>query len=152
MTREQKRLVQSSFQQIKPIADTVASLFYSSLFDLDPGLEDLLATDLEEQGRTLMQLLGLAVEGLDRLEQLVPTLLALGSRQAAYGIDEHDYKSAQRALLWTLERTLGPAFTPGMKAAWLAVYELLSNTVKAGARSAVLVAVSEPDHRYAHAW
>ena len=152
MTRDQKRLVQSSFQQIKPIADTVASLFYSSLFDLDPGLEDFVAGDSEEQSRKLMQLLGLAVEGLDRLDRLVPTLLALGSRHAAYGIDEHDYNAVRRALLWTLERALGPAFTPGVKAAWLAVYELLSNTVKAGARSAVLVAVSEPDHRYAHAW
>ena len=152
MTREQKRLVQVSFQQIKPIADTVASLFYSSLFDLDPGLEDLFVGDSEEQGRKLMQLLGLAVEGLDRLDRLVPTLLALGSRHAAYGIDEHDYKAVQRALLWTLERALGAAFTPGVKAAWLAVYELLSNTVKAGARKAILVAVSEPDHRYVNAW
>ena len=152
MTREQKRLVQISFQQIKPGADTVASLFYSSLFDLDPGLEDFFAGNLEEQNRKLMQLLRLAVEGLDRLDQLVPKLLALGSRHAAYGIDEHDYKSVQRALLWTLERSLGSAFTPLVRAAWLAVYELLSNTVKAGARRAILVAVSEHDHRYVHAW
>ena len=152
MTREQKRLVQVSFQQVKPMADIVASLFYSCLFDLDPGLEDLFEGDLEEQGRKLMQLLALAVKGLDRLDQLVPTLLALGSRHAAYGIDEHDYKSAQRALLWTLERALGAAFTPEVKEAWIVVYELLADTMKLGARTAVLVAVRSVDQRYVHTW
>ena len=52
MTGKQKRLVQVSFEQVKPIADVAARLFYGCLFD--PRLEALFKGDLEEQGRKLM--------------------------------------------------------------------------------------------------
>jgi hemoglobin-like flavoprotein len=144
MTGKQKHLVQASLEQVKPIADVAARLFYGCLFDLDPGLEALFAGDLEEQGRKLIQMIGLAVEGLDRLHELVPTLLALGARHAAYGVDEHDYISVRRALLWTLERGLGAAFTPEVREAWDTVYTLLADTMKAGSRNAVLVQCPRP--------
>ncbi len=152
MTGRQKRLVQASFEQVKPITNDAARLFYSCLFDLDPGLAALFTGALEEQGHKLMQMIGVAVRGLDRLDKLAPTLLALGSRHAAYGVDDHDYKSVGRALLWTLERALGPAFTPEVKDAWTIVYELLADTMKAGARSAVLVTVPAVDHRRLPRW
>ena len=141
MTGKQKRLVQASFEQVKPIADVAARLFYGCLFKLDPRLEALFSGDLEEQGRKLMKMIGLAVKGLDSLDELVPTLQALGARHAAYGVAEHDYVTVRRALLWTLERGLGAAFTPEMKEAWSTVYKLLADTMKAGARNAVLVTV-----------
>ena len=115
MTGKQKRLVQASFEQVKPIANVAARLFYGCLFDLHPGLEALFAGDLEEHGRKLMKMIGLAVKGLDRLHELVPRLLALGARHAAYGVAEHDYLSVRRALLWTLERGLGGSFTPEVR-------------------------------------
>jgi hemoglobin-like flavoprotein len=144
MTGKQKRLVQASFEQVKPIGDVAARLFYGCLFDLDPGLEELFSGDLEEQGRKLIQMIGLAVKGLDRLDELVPTLLALGARHVAYGVDEHDYISVRRALLWTLERGLGAAFTPEVKESWTTVYNLLADTMKADARNAVVVTVPRP--------
>jgi hemoglobin-like flavoprotein len=141
MTRLQIRLVQASFEQVKPISDVAARLFYGCLFEIDPGLEALFKGDLEEQGRKLMQMIGIAVKGLDSLEDLVPKLLALGARHAAYGVAERDYLTVRRALLWTLERGLGAAFTPEVKEAWSTVYKLLADTMKAGARNAVLVTV-----------
>jgi len=141
MTGKQKRLVQASFEQVKPIADVAARLFYGCLFEIDPRLEALFSGDLEEQGRKLMKIIGLAVKGLDSLDELVPTLQALGARHASYGVAEHDYVTVRRALLWTLERGLGAAFTPEMKEAWSTVFKLLADTMKAGARNAVLVTV-----------
>lgn len=114
------------------------------LVEIDPRLEALFTGDLEEQGRKLMHMLRLAVKGLDRLHELVPILQALGARHAAYGVDEHDYISVRRALLWTLERGLGASFTPEVKESWIAVYELLAETMKAGARNAVLVQCPPP--------
>jgi len=70
MTDEQIRLVQDSFRQVAPIAETAAQLFYARLFELDPDLELLFKGNLSEQGRKLMQMLGLAVNSLDRMEQL----------------------------------------------------------------------------------
>jgi len=141
MTGKQNRWVQASFEQVKAIADVAARLFYGCLFELDPRLEVLFSGDLEEQGRKLMKMIGLAVKGLDSLDELVPTLQALGARHASYGVAEHDYVTVRRALLWTLERGLGAAFTPEMKEAWSTVYKLLADTMKAGARNAVLVTV-----------
>ncbi len=112
----------------------------------------LFAGDAEEQGRKLMQMVELAVEGLDRLHELVPTLLALGSRHAAHGVAEHDYISARRALLWTLDRVLGAAFTPEVRESWSTVYDLLADTARAGARSAVRVTVPAADRCYLHEW
>ena len=152
MTGKQKRLVQASFEQVKPIADVAAKLFYGCLFELDPRLEALFVDDLEEQGRKLMRMIGLAVKGLDSLDELVPTLLALGGRHASYGVAEQDYITVRRALLWTLEQGLGAAFTAEVKEAWVTVYTLLADTMKAGARNAVQVTLPAPNGSNLHRW
>ena len=144
MTGKQKRLVQASFEQVKPIAHAAARMFYGCLFELDPRLEPLFTGDLEEQGSKLMHMLELAVKGLDRLEELVPTLLDLGARHAAYGVAEHHYITVRRALLWTLERGLGASFTPEVKESWTIVYNLLADTMKVGARSTVVIQCPPP--------
>ena len=147
MTPEQKDLVQTSFEKLKPIADTAAELFYSRLFDLDPNLERLFKGDLEGQGRKLMHMIGLAVKGLNRPAELLPLLHELGERHAAYGVAEHDYDTVGAALLWTLKRGLGDAFTARVGEAWTAVYELLSNSMKAGAKEALVVTTVSPGNK-----
>jgi len=68
MTPEQTKLVQQSFARLAPAADAVAEMFYRELFALDPGLRKLFKSDLAQQGRKLMSLLGTAIGNLDRLE------------------------------------------------------------------------------------
>lgn len=133
MTGEQIRLVQDSFGRIAPVADTAAELFYARLFDLDPGLELLFKGDIAEQGRKLMQMLGLAVKSLDRLEQFLPAVRALGARHVGYGVQDRDYDTVGQALLWTLEQGLGDAFTPEVEAAWGEVYATLAAAMQGGA-------------------
>jgi len=41
----QKALVQTSFAQVRPIADAAAALFYRRLFELDPTLRPLFNGD-----------------------------------------------------------------------------------------------------------
>lgn len=145
MNREQIQLVQESFQKIVPIADAAATLFYGRLFDLDPKLESLFKGDMVEQGRKLMQMIGVAVKSLDRLEQVLPSVSALGARHAGYGVREKDYVTVGRALIWTLKRGLGEDFTPETEAAWVEVYVTLAGAMKsaqaaAEAREAVALA------------
>lgn len=85
MTNEQIKLVQVSFRQVAPIAETAAQLFYARLFELDPDLELLFKGNLSEQGRKLMQMLALAVNSLDRLEQLLPVVQSLGTTRQLWG-------------------------------------------------------------------
>ena len=133
MTPTQIALVQSSFKKVMPIGDTAAQLFYGRLFALDPGLEPLFKTDLKEQGRKLMGMIGLAVTGLNDLSTLVPAVADLGRRHAGYGVKPEHYDTVGSALLWTLERGLEDAFTPDVKDAWTAVYGLLAGTMKQAA-------------------
>ena len=83
-----------------------------------------------------MQMIGFCVGKLDELDELVPAVKALGRKHAGYGVEEEDYETVGGALLWTLAEGLGAAFTPEVKAAWTAVYELLAATMLEGAKSA----------------
>ncbi|MBX7169444.1 MAG: hypothetical protein K1X72_00715 [Pyrinomonadaceae bacterium] len=130
MTNEQINLVKRSFEKVELIAEEAAALFYGKLFELDPNLRQLFKGDLNEQGRKLMQMIGLAVKGLDRIESLVPSVQALGARHTAYGVQDHHYQLVGTALLWTLEKGLGEDWTAETKSAWEAVYELLSEKMK----------------------
>jgi len=133
MTNEQIKLVQDSFRQIGPIAETAAQLFYARLFELDPDLELLFKGNLTEQGRKLMQMLGLAISSLDRMEQLLPAVRSMGTRHVSYRVRDKDYDTVGQALLWTLRKDLGEAFTPDVEAAWSNVYATLASEMQNGA-------------------
>lgn len=136
MTPTQKKLVQSSFAKVVPIADTAADLFYSKLFVLDPKLKPLFKNDMKEQGRKLMRMIATAVNGLDHIEALVPAVQDLGRRHVAYGVTAAHYDTVGTALLWTLEQGLGSDFSPEVKDAWVVVYSLLAKVMKDAAYGA----------------
>jgi len=140
LTQAQKTLVQDSFAVIAPIADDAAVLFYRRLFEIDPSLQAMFRGDMAEQRRKLMQMLTAAVKGLDRLEQLVPVVQELGRRHATYGVADAHYDTVGAALLWTLEKGLGDAFTPETKEAWATVYGLIAATMQQAAREALAAA------------
>lgn len=130
LTEAQIALVQSSFATIAPIADDAAVLFYNRLFEIDPSLRQMFKGEMAEQRRKLMQMLSAAVKGLQRLDRLVPVVEDLGRRHAGYGVTDTHYETVGAALLWTLEKGLGRAFTPEMRDAWATVYGLLASTMK----------------------
>ncbi len=140
MTSAEVQLVKDSFRQIVPIADQAAALFYARLFELDPALRHLFRGDMREQGRKLMTMIAVAVQSLERIDTLVPAVRQLGARHAGYGVTEEHYATVGAALLWTLEKGLGPAFTPAVREAWTTTYSLLANTMIEAQREAALAA------------
>ena len=130
MTPEQKSLVQTSFDQVLPIADVAANLFYTRLFELDPTLRPMFRGDMTEQGRKLMDMLRVAVKGLDKLDALLPALRKLGERHVNYGVTAEHYTIVGSALIWTLQQGLGEAFTPAVEAAWVEVYTILTSVMQ----------------------
>lgn len=133
LTARQKSLVQTSWSQVEPIAETAATLFYAKLFELDPALKPLFTSDPKEQGKKLMTMIAFAVRGLDNLAALVPAVQNMGKRHTGYGVQDSHYATVGAALIWTLGQGLGPAFTDEVKEAWTAVYTILADTMKAGA-------------------
>ena len=129
MTPERIEIVQSTWQQVKPIADQAAELFYGRLFKLDPSLKSLFKGDMKEQGKKLMQTLNVAVTSLTKLDTIIPAIETLGRRHVGYGVPDESYATVGEALLWTLEKGLGDAFTDDAREAWTETYVTLSNVM-----------------------
>ncbi len=138
MTPTQVALVQESFKLVVPIADVAADLFYNRLFEIDPSKRVMFQADMTDMKKKLVQTLVVVVTGLDRVEQLVPAVQALGRRHVGYGVVDADYDTVGAALLWTLEAGLGEAFTPDVHDAWAAAYGLLASTMKSAAAEVTL--------------
>lgn len=133
MAPDQVKLVQDSFKQVLPIAPQAADLFYNRLFEIAPEVRALFPSDMSGQKKKLMAMLATAVNGLDKIETIVPAVQGLGRRHVAYGVTPEHYKSVGEALIWTLEQGLGDGFTPNVKAAWLATYDTLQGVMIAAA-------------------
>ncbi len=133
MTPEDKNLVRETFALVVPIANQAAAIFYGRLFEIAPQFRPLFKGDMQEQGKKLMQMIGIAVANLDNLETVVPAVQKLGQRHVGYGVQAADYDIVGGALLWTLEQGLGDAFTPEVKQAWTNVYTVLADTMKQAA-------------------
>jgi hemoglobin-like flavoprotein len=136
ITPEQISLVRDSWSRVVPIADQAAILFYGKLFELDPSLKPMFKSDMTEQGQKLMRMISIAVDNLDRLDEVVPAVQELGVKHLEYGVKNSQYDTVGEALLWTLGRGLGSAFTTEVMAAWTDVYGLLAGTMKDAAREA----------------
>ena len=81
-----------------------------------------------------MQMISVAVRGLDDLDALVPAVQALGKRHVGYGVKDEHYATVGSALLWTLEKGLGAAWNAELQAAWTTIYTLLADTMKAASK------------------
>ena len=138
MTPEQIALVQSTWKKVMPIGESAASIFYDRLFELDPSLRALFKVGVAEQGRKLIAMINTAVNALDRVDTIVPAVQALGQRHAGYGVRDQHYDTVASALLWTLERGLGPDFTADARQAWTATYGLLAGVMKEAAAGATV--------------
>lgn len=145
MIEEQIKLVQDSWAKVVPISETAAELFYGRLFELDPSLKPMFKTDIKEQGKKLMTMIGVAVKGLTNLESIVGAVQDMGKRHAGYGVKDEHYDTVAAALLWTLEKGLEDAFTEEVKAAWVETYTLLATTMKDAAKEVEPEPVAESD-------
>jgi hemoglobin-like flavoprotein len=126
VTPEQVKLVQDSFAKVAPISETAAVLFYDRLFEVAPAVKSMFPPDMTEQRRKLMATLAVVVNGLSNLESILPAASALAVRHISYGARAEHYPVVGAALLWTLEKGLGDAWTPDLAAAWTTAYGTLS--------------------------
>lgn len=118
--------VQDSFRKVMPIAEKVAEIFYTKLFEKDPSLKPLFKGDMKAQGKKLMQMLGMSVNGLNNMGALLPLLQDLGRKHVGYGVTNQMYDTVGASLLETLEAGLGENFTTDVKRSWEQVYSSIA--------------------------
>jgi nitric oxide dioxygenase len=122
----QINLVQESFAKVAPISEQAATLFYDRLFEVAPAVKVMFPVDMTEQRKKLMATLAVVVNGLSNLEAVLPAASALAKRHVSYGARPEHYPVVGGALLWTLEKGLGEAWTVDVADAWTAAYGTLS--------------------------
>ena len=127
LTPEQKHLVQESLAAIEANADHIVQSFYARLFELNPKAKALFKGDLKEQGRKLIGMIRTTIGSLDRLEAIAPNLKLLGNAHRLIGVSDRDYEPFKEALLSTLAQNLKSAFTPKVRDAWSAVFEVFAS-------------------------
>lgn len=133
MTPRQVELVQTSFLRVVPNSDRVADLFYDRLFDVTPDLRPMFPTDLSAQKEKLVKMLTTAISNLHQLYSIMPAIRELGARHVGYGVTVPHYALVGGALLWAIERELGPEFTPELRTAWTEVYTALAGAMNGSA-------------------
>lgn len=133
MTPEQVAIIKSNFTQVVGQKETVGLMFYERLFTIAPETKSLFKGDLKAQSRKLMDTLALAIGMLRDMPTLVATLEGLAKRHVSYGVKDEHYAKVGEALLWTLEKELGAAFTADAKAAWAVLYGAVSDIMRKAA-------------------
>lgn len=144
MTPEQISLVQDSYSKIEPMADTAAELFYGKLFNIAPEVKPMFNSSITMQGKKLMTMIGIAVNGLTELEKIIPAVQQLGKRHVAYGVKDEHFPIVGEALLWTLEQGLGDEWNDELKEAWATTYALLASTMIAAMKEEALTRQESP--------
>lgn len=135
MTPETITLIQSSCRKLLPVSDQVARSFYTRLFEHYPELRQLFKGDIIQQGQKLMSLINVAVNGLDLLDSLVPSLHELGARHVSFGVEDEDYEKVIDVLLWAISHQLQADFTPELERAWRDTLSALAAIMLEGAAS-----------------
>lgn len=136
MDPRQVALVQQSFEKAAKLGEAVAEIFYAELFAIDPSLRKMFRSDMKQQGRKLLTTLAFVVRGLDRPDQIVPAAQQLAVKHLDYGVTAGHYTLVGNALLRTLRKGLGDEFTPEVRTAWIAAYQLLANVMRDAAYDA----------------
>lgn len=122
-------LVQQSFTKVVPIAGQVGEIFYSRLFETHPAVRPMFADDIKPQAKKLVQMLAMVVNGLDKLDTLLPAVQDLARRHKTYGVVDAHYPAVGETLLWTLEQGLGDDFTPELRQAWTTAFQTLAGVM-----------------------
>jgi hemoglobin-like flavoprotein len=134
MTPEQAQIIKLTFAQVMRDRDKVGWMFYDRLFSIAPEVKPLFKGDVAEQSRKLMDTLALAVGMLRDMPTLVITLEGLARRHVGYGVKDEHYDKVGEALLWTLEKGLGDAFTAQVRDAWTALYVAVAKIMRDAAK------------------
>ncbi len=133
MSPEQVHLIRKSFAELSRHDHVAALIFYRRLFEIDPSLRPLFTTNIEDQSRKLLEMLGVLIAMLERPVGLDMELRAMGARHLGYGVKDAHYATVGQALLDMLGEVLGKQFTPEVRAAWVALYTAVQTLMMKGA-------------------
>lgn len=126
LSPDQFNLLRDSLDALAPHAQDLTRIFYRRLFHLDPSLRLLFRQDMSAQREKWFHTLTMILRNMHDPQQVAAIARHLGHRHRRYGVHDDDYRLAEDALRWSLERVLGEAYTPELAQAWSVAYRRLA--------------------------
>lgn len=128
-------IVRATWARLRPDGEALIRRYFGRLFDLDPALRPLLEGDLNARVADCLCCLDEAVAALGQPGGLREVARRHGPRQFFFRRDAgnghgDDFDHAGIALVWALERLLGPDFTLARRAAWAEFFGELSEAIR----------------------
>ncbi|MFD3875404.1 globin domain-containing protein [Streptomyces sp. NPDC058623] len=130
------RILKSSFAVVERRAEHAVKYFYSHLFWHNPGIRELFPPapqDMERQRDRLFAGLTQVVSRLEDEALLLPYLRDLGRDHRKFLVGPEHYAAVGASLLAALAETSGEAWTPATEKAWAEAYQVIADTMTAGA-------------------
>ncbi|KAM5178460.1 neuroglobin isoform 1-T1 [Callospermophilus lateralis] len=151
MERPEPELIRQSWRAVSRSPLEHGTVLFARLFALEPELlplfqynsrqfsspEDCLSSpEFLDHIRKVMLVIDTAVTNVEDLSSLEEYLAGLGRKHRAVGVKLSSFSVGKgtvgESLLYMLEKCLGPAFTPAMRAAWSQLYGLVVAAMSRG--------------------
>lgn len=128
------RLLEASFLALAPKADELSTVFYDRLFAQHPGVRGMFPTDMTAQKVKLMDSIAMVIKGLRDPASFRGKLNELGQKHADVGTKAEHYPAVWDAMLWSMAKVAGPAWTPTLETEWRRALQLISAMMLAGVK------------------
>ena len=133
MDARQVALVQASFEKAAALGEKVAEIFYAELFAIDPALRRMFKGDMADNARSCWPRSRWSCDHFIHRRKSCDLHKISRSSMCAYGVKPEHYTLVGNALLRTLKKGLGAAYTPEVRDAWVEAFRTLAGIMKEAA-------------------
>jgi hemoglobin-like flavoprotein len=127
------KLIQETFELVKPHAEEFASRFYANLFQDYPDAQELFRNSkMDKQKRLLLASLVQVVDNLENPEFLAEYLGKMGERHLAYGTADEHFEWVGLSLLKTFKDIVGKDWTHEFNHQWALAFDVVAALMRDG--------------------
>ncbi|WP_164852401.1 globin domain-containing protein [Rheinheimera riviphila] len=132
LTVVEKHTITSTFLLLDQAEKSFAKLFYDCLFELAPMIKPMFKSDRQLIEQHFFIIFSTAVGNVTHPESLRTTLLNLGERHRAYGVESCHFGIVKSALLLAIQHELKGQCNANIENAWSKYYDFLAATIQEG--------------------
>jgi NAD(P)H-flavin reductase len=123
------RLIRDTWALVEPQTDQITRFFYGVLFSIAPDTRELFPVNMELQRSRFLRALIHVIHQVDQPAEILPFLHQLGRDHRKFGVIAEHYETVGTALLASLKRYAGEAWTDSVERAWAQAYTVMASAM-----------------------
>jgi NAD(P)H-flavin reductase/hemoglobin-like flavoprotein len=128
--------IEETYRIVSRVGDKAVAYFYGRLFAENPKIRVMFPAAMDIQRDRLFRALTRIVFTMGRPEEMEPFVCQLGLDHRKYGVQAEHYPALGRALMATLRKFAGDAWTESAETAWTDAYQRTAGLMVAAAAAA----------------